>query len=107
MAESQQTDHWLKTMHGILRKPLPGTDVQWEMASSDRKITNFPRKTPAGTRQAAVMILLYPVNGFISTFLIQRSVYKGVHSGQVSLPGGKRDSSDKNLIETALRECNE
>jgi len=37
--------------------------------------------------------------------LTQRFTYLGAHSGQISLPGGKREESDGSLRETALREC--
>lgn len=43
----------------------------------------------------------------INTVLIERNIYKGVHSGQISLPGGKYEKSDINLIATALREAEE
>lgn len=39
--------------------------------------------------------------------LTLRPSYKGAHSGQVSLPGGKYDVSDKDLEATARRECYE
>ena len=39
--------------------------------------------------------------------LIKRSTYEGPHSGQISFPGGKPESNDKNLWQTALRECKE
>ena len=86
---------------------LPGTDVQWEMASSDRRIDDFPRKAQADTRQGAVMILLYPHLSRLWTLFIQRPVYNGVHSGQISFPGGKKEIGDSNLTETALRETQE
>ena len=39
--------------------------------------------------------------------MIKRSNYSGVHSGQISLPGGKFDKNDSSLKDTALRECGE
>ena len=36
-----------------------------------------------------------------------RKVYNGVHSGQISFPGGKPEKSDDNLWSTALRETHE
>mgnify|MGYP000592314603 FL=1 len=39
--------------------------------------------------------------------LIKRTTYKGPHSGQISLPGGKPEAVDKSLWHTALRECKE
>jgi 8-oxo-dGTP pyrophosphatase MutT (NUDIX family) len=86
---------------------LPGTDVQWEMASSDRMMQSYPRQKNSGSRIAAVLILLYPVNGRVHTVFIQRPVYSGIHSGQISFPGGKVETADTSIEATALREAAE
>jgi len=86
---------------------LPGTEVQWEMASSDRMLKNFPRIPGKDVRVAAVLILLYPYKGSVYTVFMQRSDYKGVHSGQISFPGGRKEPSDEDIIKTAIREANE
>lgn len=88
-----------------LTKKLPGTDVQWELASSDRMIQNFPRVAGPDARVAAVLILLYPDNGSVHTVFMQRHNYDGVHGGQISFPGGKKEEDDKDIIHTALREA--
>jgi len=88
-----------------IKMGLPGTDVQWEMASSDRRIDNYPRQKRNGSRLSAILILLYPVDGVIKTVLIQRPTYIGVHSGQIGFPGGKMEKDDRDLIATALREA--
>ncbi len=88
-------------------KGLPGTEVQWQMASSDRMLRNFPRVPGKNARIAAVLILLYPYKESVYTVLIQRHDYIGVHGGQISLPGGKKEPSDENIIMTAVREANE
>jgi 8-oxo-dGTP pyrophosphatase MutT (NUDIX family) len=88
-------------------KGLPGTEVQWELASSDRMVRNFPRVPGSNSVEAAVLILLYAHNGRNCTVFIQRPEYDGVHGGQISFPGGKRESSDHSLLETALREAEE
>jgi 8-oxo-dGTP pyrophosphatase MutT (NUDIX family) len=88
-------------------KGLPGTDAQWQMASSDRFIKNFPRLPGKGARVAAVLILLYHHNGSICTVLMQRPDYNGVHGGQISFPGGKQEALDSDVIQTALRESYE
>lgn len=90
-----------------LQKPLPGIEVQLQMASSDRMIRNFPRSPGNDARIAAVLILLYPYNDSIYTVFMQRHNYEGVHGGQISFPGGKKEPADKDIIETALREANE
>jgi 8-oxo-dGTP pyrophosphatase MutT (NUDIX family) len=38
---------------------------------------------------------------------MQRTYYKGIHGGQISFPGGKKEPADKDIIQTALREANE
>ena len=92
--------------HEIL-KGLPGTDIQWQMASSARLLKNFPRSPEKDAHIAAVLILLYPHNGSIYTVFMQRPDYNGVHSGQISFPGGKKEPEDENVIKTALRESYE
>jgi len=98
---------FIKILKTELLKGLPGTDVQWQMASSDRMIRDFPRSPTNDARIAAVLILLYPQNGSIHTILMQRHDYIGVHGGQISLPGGKMEPQDKDIIQTALRESHE
>jgi 8-oxo-dGTP pyrophosphatase MutT (NUDIX family) len=90
-----------------ISKGLPGTQVQWALASSDRMVKGFPRNPRVDSQEAAIMILLYPVNNSIHTAFIQRPSYDGVHGGQISFPGGKRESSDPDLIYTAVRETSE
>lgn len=90
-----------------LRKGLPGTSVQWMMASSDRMLKDFPTVPGPDARVAAVLILLWPENGRIHTVLMQRPDYLGFHGGQISFPGGKQEPSDENIIRTAFREAEE
>jgi len=88
-------------------KGQPGTEVQWEMASSDRMIKDFPRTPGPDAAVAAVLILLYPHEESIHTVFMQRHNYAGVHGGQISFPGGKKEAADKDIIHTALRETQE
>lgn len=62
---------------------------------------------PQDHREAAVLLLLYPGTGAHTTLvLIRRPDYDGPHSGQVALPGGRREG-DEALAHTALRETRE
>ena len=99
--------NFLKILKAELEQPLPGTEVQWQMASSDRMIKNFPRIPGKDARTAAVLILLYPDNGSVYTVFMQRHDYVGVHGGQISFPGGKKEPADKDVIQTAIREAHE
>ncbi len=56
-------------------------------------------------RQAGVLVLVYPVNGALTTLLIRRTPDPGVHSGQVGFPGGAHEPSDADYTATALREA--
>lgn len=90
-----------------IKKGLPGTQVQWMMASSDRMLKEFPKVPGPGARAAGVLILLWPENGTINTVFMQRPDYSGFHGGQISFPGGKQEISDENIIRTAFREAEE
>jgi 8-oxo-dGTP pyrophosphatase MutT (NUDIX family) len=61
---------------------------------------------PGMPRLAAVLILLYPVSNTLSFVLMRRTEYEGVHSGQISLPGGKCEDNET-FEQTALREAYE
>jgi 8-oxo-dGTP pyrophosphatase MutT (NUDIX family) len=67
------------------------------------------RKANPGTAlPAAVLLLFHPGRqGETRLIVIRRASYDGVHSGQISFPGGKRETEDKNLEQTALRETRE
>jgi 8-oxo-dGTP pyrophosphatase MutT (NUDIX family) len=58
-------------------------------------------------RESAVLILLYYKGIDLFFCLTQRTKYKGVHSGQISLPGGKKEIYDIDLMTTAIRETQE
>jgi 8-oxo-dGTP pyrophosphatase MutT (NUDIX family) len=88
-----------------LERPLPGEPAQQKMASSTRLYYGAKAVPDARTRKSAVLLLLYPEGDRIYVPMILRPVYKGVHSGQVGLPGGRMDETDASLEATALREA--
>ena len=90
-----------------LQLPLPGSDVQWEMAHVKRDKVKPEDLDPGKFRNSAVMVLLIERHEGYFIPLTERHTYKGAHSGQISFPGGKFDESDLTLENTALRECHE
>jgi 8-oxo-dGTP pyrophosphatase MutT (NUDIX family) len=84
-------------------KPLPGAEVQHRMSPSLRR----QAQNQESVKQGGVLILLYPYRDNLHTVLIKRSEYEGVHSGQVSFPGGMYEKGDDSLAYTALREAKE
>lgn len=90
-----------------MQLPLPGLDAQMEMAPPHRGRPSAEEIAARNPRLAAVLVLLYPLASVPHVVMIQRPVYAGVHSGQISLPGGAFESQDSDLAATALRECKE
>lgn len=90
-----------------LTEPLPGLDAQLIMVPS--QIASLRKNFPVGNnpKKSAVLILLYPFQEGISTVLIERSIYTGIHSGQIAFPGGRAEETDPDLKYTALRETQE
>jgi len=99
----------IKDIGEALKKPLPGKDIQLKMSSMRRIRELMDGYQGKNSIRSSVLILLYPDadEKNISTVLIQRPNYEGVHGGQISLPGGRSEDSDKDLTETALREAKE
>ena len=84
---------------------LGGLDAQFKMAPKLRLQYNKDKIAANKPRKAAVLALFYPNKKNETTLLLtQRPSYKGIHSAQISFPGGKAEKTDGNLKETALRE---
>jgi 8-oxo-dGTP pyrophosphatase MutT (NUDIX family) len=98
---------FLDRLRADLAGPLPGRAAQYRMAPRPRPGDDAFEQPRADTRQGGVLLLFYPYGGRLALPLILRPTYTGVHSGQVSLPGGGRESGDADLTATALREAYE
>jgi 8-oxo-dGTP pyrophosphatase MutT (NUDIX family) len=88
--------------------PLGGLPSQFKMAPEIRKqysLRDIQKKNP---KESAVLALFYPdaLNN-TNLLLMLRASYNGVHSAQISFPGGKKEEGDSNLMHTALREAEE
>ncbi len=90
-----------------LNSPLPGASAQHLMAPAGRNISDLQTGNFVGVKKAAVLALFYEQNSTAHLVLTLRKSYKGVHSNQISFPGGKRDKSDADYLQTALREAEE
>jgi 8-oxo-dGTP pyrophosphatase MutT (NUDIX family) len=97
----------IEKLTDLLQKPLPGQDAQYRMAPGYRPKLAKDEVLAQNPKVGAVMILLYERYGEWHTVFTQRHSYDGVHSGQMSFPGGKRDEGDPDLNYTALRETQE
>lgn len=60
-----------------------------------------------GRTDAAVLVPLYVGDGRLHAVFIKRSADLRRHPGEISFPGGRRDDTDGDLCQTALREAEE
>ncbi|MEN0002532.1 MAG: CoA pyrophosphatase [Bacteroidota bacterium] len=89
-----------------LQQPLPGRDVQYEMAHAVRRSY---QEVPATAKKAGVLALFYPKDAAWHIVLIERTAKNpnDRHKGQISFPGGRYEPEDGDLSVTALREAEE
>jgi 8-oxo-dGTP pyrophosphatase MutT (NUDIX family) len=59
------------------------------------------------TNQAAILIAINERDGVDQVLLTQRAAHLTLHGGEVAFPGGKWETTDSDLLETALRESHE
>ncbi|MFL9845887.1 NUDIX hydrolase [Flavobacterium rhizosphaerae] len=99
---------FIKLTPKIVNSSLPAVTAHIKMAPIERQAQlgtdYFLKNNP---RESAVMMLFYPKNDQATLVLTKRNTYKGVHSAQISFPGGKKEPEDNSLTQTALRETYE
>jgi 8-oxo-dGTP pyrophosphatase MutT (NUDIX family) len=81
-----------------------------DLQPSNPKQDIRPVPSPGSTgkyRRAGVLLLLYPRFGEDYVVFMRRTDSVEHHKGQISLPGGGQDPTDRDIIDTALRETHE
>ncbi len=72
------------------------------------EVNLIPQKKHLLRKKSAVSILLFTdKDQELYTIIIKRSQDNSPHSGQIGLPGGRKDITDLNLKKTAIREVKE
>jgi len=94
---------WFTRLEEELEKPLPGLAAQLKMAPRVHRLV----EAEGTLRPSGVLVLIYPHLNQLHTVFIRRTEYAGVHSGQVSFPGGMAEPGDSDTRDTALREAGE
>lgn len=97
----------LHKLSELLITNLPGEDSHLEVSPMGRIKSSEAIRKAQKFRESAVSLVLFEESSMLKSILIQRTEYKGAHSGQISLPGGKWEEIDEDLKSTALRECEE
>lgn len=100
-------DEIVAHLRSALLTGLPGHDAFLELSGYKRSDIEKARERDPSPRESAVLALIYPRENQPHILLMERPQYEGVHSGQISFPGGKREDQDASLQATALREFNE
>lgn len=95
------TDHLQKS----LSTTLPGIDAQFRMVPPMR--TDYPPMDMNNVRLGAILALFFPCGDDARLVFIRRQIYQGVHSDQISFPGGAFEKDDLTFDRTAIREANE
>ena len=94
--------HLTARIRFALQAPLPGLEAQLRLAPRPR-VGWDPSQVPDGLRDAAALVLLYPVDGEPHVLLTVRGALRH-HTGQVSFPGGAVDAGES-LEDAAVREA--
>ena len=92
----------------LSKAEIGGLEAQFKLAPEIRKQFSEQKINAQNPKKAAVLVIFYPNHkGELNFLLTLRASYKGIHSAQISFPGGKTDCKDVSLKNTALREARE
>ena len=89
------------------KKPLPGGNAQHLLAPEGRTLPDPSQLNLSQINTAGVLALFVNTNNMPHLVLIERATYRGVHSGQIAFPGGRKEDHDLDYRDTALRETEE
>lgn len=85
---------------------LPGNSAHIKLLPKHRSLAGSESVRKAAV-PSSVLIMLYLKETEVYFSAIKRSEYDGVHSGQISLPGGRLESFDRDYAAAAFRETKE
>lgn len=88
------------------RRPSLGRVLE-TVAAALSTLLPSPASALPGAAPSAVLVLLYEHDGEPWVVLTRRAWHLRHHAGEVSFPGGRRESGDADLWATALREASE
>lgn len=101
-------DDFISIIPKIKETEIDSNISHLKMAPPFRKhLLELTKTNYYNSKKAGVTILFHPNNDKVYFTLILRNKYKGVHSNQIGLPGGRFENGDKDIFQTALRETNE
>ena len=84
---------------------LPGEAAHMKMAPLGRKPLKDYKSMAVEYRDGSVLAHIFPIDNEPYLTFIRRIDDGKAHSGQIAFPGGKKDATDIDLFETAVREA--
>ena len=78
-----------------------------EVFDNDTRTKERHRTTIEGFQRAGVLVPIIQTAEGLLLLMTKRTEQVETHKGQISFPGGMADSTDKSIIDTALREAHE
>lgn len=86
---------------------LAGNRAHSRMMSYAREDAAKARSMVPPPKESGVMMMLFPEHNKWHTLFMLRPENQGVHSSQLSFPGGKKEMDDPSIMHTAIREARE
>ncbi len=92
-----------------IRKRFPGSAASRHTAKvrGDHDLNPDFLVPPERLREAAVLVPLVDRPEGLTVLFTQRTAHLSAHAGQISFPGGRRETYDRSAEDTALRETEE
>ncbi|MGC8865829.1 MAG: NUDIX hydrolase [Bacteroidales bacterium] len=95
---------FIKNLSFRLKEALPGPKA-WKHMMPEGRLLDMPAEVVPV--ESAVLVLFIERDYQLFLLLIRRSEDGRIHGGQIGFPGGRAESSDIDLWNTALREAQE
>lgn len=90
-----------------LQEKLPEDRAHSLLMNYKRQSVDEILSSKIDVKLSAVLCLMFIEDGKWKVYLMERNSYNGVHSAQISFPGGRKEDIDVDFRETALREAQE
>lgn len=95
---------WTRKPWGLRPMAINKGDVE-QALMADRPPTSDSGFGGNNLREAAVLIALHDTPNGVHVLLTKRALHLKAHPGQISFPGGSKETEDTNATQCALREA--
>lgn len=89
----------------VNKSQLQGYSSHKKVMGDLREDITFENILSKKPKYSGVLLLFFEKQKKVKFLLEERNIYKGIHSGQICLVGGKKEDFDISLQDTAIREA--